>query len=388
MLEEREERRGDERIGMLISLTSAEFHLAIVQRFNFFPFYDGVKTISYILYTMGFWSNTAATPSFWQITGWSRLSANYIRSESIPFPAPKKNEYIVRLNASHTHRVAAFWQRYYSGEDWEFDDSVYSWARLYLSDTEVIILGLFHGGDLIATIVSTPVGPTTMSHGVTLSNLRVIEGLCVHDNYRSTGVAGFMIETMDAFTSRTGPVAHLWSREINHIPLISSALSTTTYAYARCGMCPLSVPVTPMNWSEFVELWTSNTSSFCSANIVVLSPNNRRGGLLAFAVKNYIVIVSNTGRRTKRGHLPISEVIWCGQRREHALLSARCTEEVLTSVAAYLYKGLLFASSAFGVERGWTHWNYGNSGYHAWYLYNYIPPAFGSCTLHAIREEI
>ena len=340
---------------------------------------------------MGFWSKTSAAPSFWQIAGLVSLEPGYIRPAAIPLPATKKDEYVIRLNSLHAQPLAKFLQQYYCGDDWELDNTISTWINLYLSDINIIVIGLLHEEELIATIISTPVGKTIMSHGATVSNLRVAEGLCVHDAYRSTGVAGFMIEYIDAYTSQREPTAHLWSREMVGRPFISSAFSRDTYAYARCAICPLTLPVVPMAWPAFQELWTSNTSFFSDPSIVVLAPSNRRGGLLVFEIQNHIVVISKTGRRTKQGHLPIFEVVWCGLRRETALISGHCTEAVLTSVAAYLHIGILFASSSTvggGVVSGWEYWSYGNSGYHAWYLFNYIPPSFGSCTLHAIREEI
>ena len=345
---------------------------------------------------MGFWSKTTATPTLWQASGFSRLLPDFIRTTTIPLPTLKDGEQIRRLNGSDLNKVGPFWQRYYSGDDWELDESVNIWARQYLQDPDVIVLGLFNTTGLVATIVSTPLGNTIMSHGAILRNTRVIEGLCVHDTSRQTGVAGFMIEYMDAYTSTMfGPTVHFWSRELHKKPVFSTALTTDTYAYIQCAAATTSLPITPIDWTLFQQLWISNSSLWCSAvegpSIVALTPKNRRNALTVLGVQGHIVVVSRTGRQTKPARLPIWEVVWCGVRSGATLRPAAADERTLTSVAAYLQRGLLFASSAptgGGVRKEWTGWQFGRSGVHAWYIYNYIPPAFGSCTIHAIREEI
>ena len=342
---------------------------------------------------MGFWTKTTATPSLWLSSGFTPLAPGFIRPETIPFPEVNAGDRVLRLTGSDLNRVGTFWQTYYSGSDWELDDSVHIWARNYLQDPEVIVLGLVNNDTgLLATIVSTPLGQTTMSHGASLRNTRVIEGLCVHDSHRSSGIAGFMIEYMDAFTSATyGPTVHFWSRELSSKPLFSTALSVDTYAYARCNICPSKTRVTTVDWSVFQQLWASNNPLWPGKCIIATVPVNRRGGLIVLEAQSHIVVVSRTGRQTKPGRMPIWEVVWCGLRLDNTLVPANCPEVVLTSVAAHINTGLLFASSsAIGgsVGRNWEFWNYGRSGVHAWYIYNYIPPAFGSCLFHAIREEI
>lgn len=341
---------------------------------------------------MGFWSRTAASPSLWLTSGFAKLEPRFLRPESTPFPVPNAGDTIRRLTGSDSHIVATFWQKYYSGSDWELDESVHVWVHRYLQDPGVFAFGLLNSSGLLATIVSTPLGPTTMSHGASLRSTRVIEGLCVHDVCRGKGVAGFMIEYIDAYTSKVcGPVAHFWSRELSAKSLFSTAISTDTYAYTRCELCPELLPVSPVEWSVFQQLWTSNTSSWPGKCIIATAPVSRRDGLFVLEVQNHIVVVSRTGRRTKPEQLPIWEVVWCGLRFDTILTPGNCTEGVLTSVAAYLKTGLLFASSSpigGGVARDWALWHYGRSGVHAWYIYNYVPPSFGSCLFHAIRDEI
>jgi len=341
---------------------------------------------------MGFWSRTAASPSLWLTSGFAKLEPRFLRPESTPFPVPNAGDTIRRLTGSDSHIVATFWQKYYSGSDWELDESVHVWVHRYLQDPGVFAFGLLNSSGLLATIVSTPLGPTTMSHGASLRSTRVIEGLCVHDVCRGKGVAGFMIEYIDAYTSKVcGPVAHFWSRELSAKSLFSTAISTDTYAYTRCELCPERLPVSSVEWSVFQQLWTSNTSSWPGKCIIATAPVSRRDGLFVLEVQNHIVVVSRTGRRTKPEQLPIWEVVWCGLRFDTILTPGNCTEGVLTSVAAYLKTGLLFASSSpigGGVTRDWALWHYGRSGVHAWYIYNYVPPAFGSCLFHAIRDEI
>jgi hypothetical protein len=341
---------------------------------------------------MGFWSKSAAAPSLWLASGFATLEPRFLRPESIPLPVPNAGDTIRRLTGSDSHIIGIFWQKYYSGSDWELDDSVHVWVHRYLQDPGVFAFGLFNPSGLLATIVSTPLGPTTMSHDASVRSTRVIEGLCVHDSCRGKGVAGFMIEYIDAYTSRIcGPVTLFWARELAAKPLFSTAISADTYAYTRCELCPAGMRVNPVEWSVFHQLWTSNNSSWPGKCIIATEPVSRRDALLVLDIQNHIVVVSRTGRRTKPDGLTIWEVVWCGLRVDNILIPGNCTESVLTSVAAHLKTGLLFASSSpigGGVTRDWKAWNYGRSGVHAWYIYNYVPPAFGSCLFHAIRDEI
>jgi GNAT superfamily N-acetyltransferase len=276
-------------------------------------------------------------------------------------------------------------------------------VRTYLDDAATIVLMAYEpNGTIVGTIVATPLSPgqVTMSHGARLDRVYVIEGLCVSEVYRGRGLAGHLIALIDATVVRHhGPTALLWSRELTRVPYFSTAIQTATYAFLRCAdvRAPIATPV-PLPWDEVCALWAAHQWRF--QGIVASLPDNRRGTLCGWKVAAHgvdkIVVVSNTGRRSREGH-PIHEVVWCGWMPTTAILYAAARgqqyRQVLEAIATQ-YEGLLFASSTFQggqAEKVWAEgglWHYGTSGIHAWYIYNYLPPAFGDCELHALREEL
>lgn len=361
---------------------------------------------------MSFWSTTSAAPTLWMALGFSRREPHFLRIES---PEPPNTSYVpVRATMAHASDIARFWGQYYEGADW-YMDAPDSWIHTYLSDNSVYVLMLTDIIDgkreVIATIVSTPFTThstyTTMSHGARLQNVRVIEGLCVHPRFRKHGIAGIMIGYIDYYTARlsTGPSVLLWSREIPYVLPISTALQISTYAYIHCSdakrsatLRPLRAPCVPMPWTNFQTFWRQHVTVANSQSPTILSedPLHRRGDIDVWSTESaggirQIAVIANTRRRMKQTDLPIYEVVWCNKIHHVAL----CFKQFLLSVAAR-YTGVLFATSALtggGADASWNSdsdspWRYGFSGSHAWYIYNYMPPSFGSCELQAIREEI
>jgi len=353
---------------------------------------------------MGFWSQTSASPSYWE-TWTSRPRPRYLRTSATEYPrTPSGLGRPRRLQESDASVLAKFWRTYYGGSDWYLDCDE-AFVLRYLRNPHVFIFGLFtNSTELIGTIVSTPLtsGYTHMSHGTTLTTPRVIEGLCVHPRFRSKGIAGYLIGCMDAFTSETAPVAHLWGRELSQMPVMSTAIRADTYAYIRCSRDERPISMIPFPWNNFRKLWIESSQHWtesCIPRIVASVPsalheyhgvwilNNSTKGVIP------IVVVANTHRKTREDK-QIYEITWCGYLRENYLVPAdgslefkRWIEEIASQ-----YDGILFVSSAptnGGATSDWkSPWIFGSSGVHAWYLYNYIPPAFGRCELLTIRDEL
>jgi GNAT superfamily N-acetyltransferase len=354
---------------------------------------------------MTFWSHTTAAPTWWHALGFARLEPRFLRLEppTLPPPTPDVRSLPVeRATTDFTARIAQFWRRAYTGSDW-YLDATEALVRTYLEDPAVILLVAVQlDGTIDGTVVATPLSPgeVTMSHGARLDRVYVIEGLCVSDAYRGRGLAGHLIALIDATVVRLhGPTALLWSRELSRVPYVSTAIQTATYAFLRCAdvRARVAMPV-PLPWDELCALWVANRWRFLG--IVASLPDNRRGTLCAWKVPvdgaDKLVVVSNTGRRTRAGLL-IHEVIWCGWMPTSTLLYAAAKGQdyhrVLEAIATQ-YEGLLFASSTIQggqAAQAWDEeglWRYGTSGIHAWYIYNYLPPAFGDCEIHALREEL
>jgi len=350
---------------------------------------------------MEFWSKTSAAPSLWMASGLSSLAPRFLRTETPTKPPQIWKEYsIVRLRGDDTARVNLFWTQHYRGDDWRF---VQNNADSYTNDSRVILLGLVCKDTIVATIVSTPFcrGKTFMSHGAYV-DARVIEGLCVHSDLRGTGVAGFMIHNIDYHTTIIyGPTVLFWSRELNRKPLFTTAIQTATYGYISCTATVGNTEYSRMDWSEFHTLWVSNSPdwvSSCAPCIVATTPENRRGNISVFKRSSglpcEIVVVANTGRVTIEGAQAIYEILWCGFLDFGKLVpfkTGHSFHKACTAIAGLLGTGLLFGSSVpsgGAIDASWTGWRFNTSGVHSWFIYNYIPPVFGSCALYAVRDEL
>lgn len=308
--------------------------------------------------------------------------------------------------------VADFWRAHYCGPDWKLDPSpgvVEKMVKDYINDTSVYLFCLAEkaSNNLVGTIVSTPLtgGLTILGPPVHYGQgFRVIEGLCVSSEYRKQGIAGLLIAYMDYFTSISGPVAHLWSREIPYAPLVSTALTVKKYAYVKADMVkPLHRSAEfydRMPWDSFSALWTTSSTSFASDGpaVVAQAPANRRGDLRVYATKvtsayepQKIMILTDTRRVGGTDGKKIWEVVWCGHKHEGKLKPSRSLldfQHLLNSLCAVELGGVLFACCDAGDEKLDAPWIVGRSGFHAWYMYNFVPPAFGSCELYAVREEL
>jgi hypothetical protein len=372
---------------------------------------------------MVFWSNTSAASRIKDVW-FSKKLPHFIRS--MPPEKPKLRmkglSDPVRLTIDHLGPLCAFWTAHYCGDDWYLNAEPY-WVETYLNDLGVLVYGMFDAENkLVATIVSVPFTPGVceMTHGGVLSSgtMRVIEGLCISKSLRGSGLAGYLIGFIDTLTSWKQPTAHLWSRETAVAPFayLNTALRSDTYAMLKTrmlGELNLEKRVEKFRWDAFVGFWkrscrewVMNTGDLnMKSSIVATIPHSRSGHIDVWITRPNcvdgdprVVVVVNTRRRAIPGDEPIMEVVWCGTIHERRLVPNRNVSDfrsVLESVGANYPNVLLFASSGLmggGASAEWIRvgspWTYGHSGVHSWYIYNYMPPAFGSCELYAIRDEI
>jgi len=323
---------------------------------------------------MNFWSQNPAAPT-WLHT-WERiLTPGYLRQERALEPRIAGYE-PVRATSSHSKELTEFWNLFYRGEDWRMDLTEEN-VLAYLNDIRVYVYILMDKERIVASIVSTPCS-LVMSHGGNCPNARVIEGLVVHPYLRGKGVAGILIAYMDYVTSRVGPVCHLWSREEMTPSLISTAISRLPYSYLLPeNVLKANIPIDRMAWKDFVGLKPLALMD----GPWIRSPvfHNRRGDLDVWWGKtkpNVIVVIANTRRvETKTGRA-IYEVVWCSDLPQEGLLES----------IAFKYKGVLFTTLRPDFLS--PEWTKGKSGYHSWYIYNYLPPAFKTCGVELIREEL
>jgi hypothetical protein len=196
-----------------------------------------------------------------------------------------------------------------------------------------------------------------------------------------------LLSAIDRVTSQHEPSIHLYARELPTLPFLFSHMNAKTYAYIECDKAVRNVPAEPMDWETFCMLWESNQSSWSSSDCIA-SPMTRRGDISVWLCQTSVLVVSNTRRRTRADNRILWETVWCGTLEAGKLVPNRVPQEALESVAS-MYRGILFAmKEQFVAPPRGSSWRVGTSGIHAWYMYNFLPPTFGSCELQAIREEL
>lgn len=337
---------------------------------------------------MSFWSFNTAAPTLINTLGYSKV--DFLRKTPAKFPKTLSGfTRYRRLFIADMDILATLLRENYGDSDWYLD--VGPWLKKYLDDPYVIVLGLFNNdGSLCASIFSTPLTKElSFIMKKPYQGIRVIEGLCVHRSVRKTGIAGYMISAMDHETSLYGPCMHIYSRELVKKPHFSTHLNMKTYAYIKCSEAQSSALLESMTLGDFMKLWDSNILHWNSSDILVSGLSNRRGDIRIWKTVEEIVVIVDTKRRTKAGDLPIWEVIWCGlyDLKLDLLKQRALSFKTLESVAA-LYGGLFFIMTEHALEKLPAPWKVGQSGVHAWYIYNFITPKFGSCEIQVIREEI
>jgi hypothetical protein len=356
---------------------------------------------------MTFWNNTVAAPTILTTLPWADKRPRHFRTTpAAPLPdtlsyADGKAATLRRLFGSDALVVSQFLERNYGDKTWQIR-GVQSWIWNYLSDASVVALGLFNGPTLIGTIFSVPAttGRTIMSHGGVVEGLRVIEGLCVAAPHRTQGIASFLIKHADAFTSHAfGPTAHLWAREVDSGSFyFSTALRCDLYGYTVCGAAAVTPRLQTMEWSEFEAAWITASpawaASATSPTIVVTVPSNRRMRHRVFHNNGLIVVISDT-ERCANTNTPIYEIVWSGRWGGGVLSPSNAAddfEHLLQDVSAALpARSILFGTTSHtggGLRYGMAGWILGRSGAHALYLYNYMPPSFGNCIVHMVRDEL
>jgi len=286
------------------------------------------------------------------------------------------------LTTADAGAVTALWQSHYGGDDWTWVGGPEALLP-YLRDHQVVGLALRRDGDLVATIFAVPFGETTrMSHGASVAGFYVVEGLVVHEALRGQGVAGWMIAAIDGTMSRLSaprPFACLWARELAVRPAFPTVVSCRPYAWKACEKGILPEGWTLCSAATFASHWSAIVEAALAAGAPVIATTSidaRRGGVSFVlgprgtdSLRVEGVVVSDTCRATKDGQ-HIYEVVWA-------------SSAVAVDVATTLVTGLLFTTCA--VRTGWST---GTSGFHAYSIYNYWPPAFGSCEILALREEL
>lgn len=334
-----------------------------------------------------------------------RILRPYNRTKPTPWVSASNETYSrpIRLHGGHAAEVAAFWRTHYGGTDWCLD-ATEDWVRAILTAKTTMALGIVQTGtnQLLGTIVSRPavqeMAYILVGEQAALRDARVIEGLCIHKEQRGHHLAGWLIAWMDYWTHSLRPTVHFWFREVGpQAP--TTEIVRATWTYVRIAELPTSAlqpPMHRMTPNEFTALWESSVPTWRHAKAVLGSRPFGEDTTCweIWRHESAIVVLLNTRRRTRPGHEPIWEVAWCGEVRQGLLYPGLRDARPLIEAAAQqgCTEGLVFvtdephrggASSAWG-----SPWHFGTSGLQLTYVYNYMPPAFWTCDVQLLRDEL
>ena len=332
-----------------------------------------------------FWSSSAG-PTAFQLWNPFESKGRILRMDPAKKPPPWKG--IVQpivCNRTNAKELTEFLCKEYRGSDWTLDLSINWVERRLTSDT--LALMVKEDDQIVGCIFSRPLGGTLRGSDILLSDVRVIEGLCVRANRRGQHLAGWLIAWMDVYTSHHKPIVHLWYRELPKAPYFSTAVQVETYAYIKTNLVLLdTVMMMKVAFETWSPVWKANISKIaCTYSDDILDPED----LLCFTTLEDIplslfsmVIVVNTHRRSSEGTM-IWEVLWCSSTGAYKRLNG-----VAFQLEALGHSGILFATDAKergGVTGGWpSPWVIGTAGVHCTHLYNYLPP-HSPLTLVALR---
>jgi hypothetical protein len=313
----------------------------------------------------------------------------------------------VRLTPAHADQVATFWKTWYHGSDWWLDATP-DWVSTVLEDTQTLALGVFSvpGGPLVATILCRPVVSSgdyvVVGKETSIHKVYMIEGLCIHGEYRGQHLAGWLISWVDYKIGQSGPAAFFWTREVPYYTPTTD-IAIHTYGYAHISELSISCEVRKRAWSEFRSWWKASYPSWRSdtritVSLPAMSDKEAKWIEVWEAPDSHqILVLANTRRKTTNTNMPIYEVLWCGTKSQTDILFLASSDTNFRPLIESATKqtsenGIVFVSSAAhqgSASLTWPHpWKYGTSGYHSINLYNYMPPAFWTCDVQLVRNDI
>lgn len=329
-----------------------------------------------------FWG-TAAGPSIYDYLNVFDSGGRFMRFIRAAKPSEWNSiAHPVILTKYDSAEIAHFWNINYFGSDWRME-ATKEWVESLFDGVKLALGVRTKEGLLIGTILSRKTGGKLigMNLGMSLTSDRVfiIEGLCVQTKYRGQHMASWMISWMDYFTSEHGPVAHLFSRELESVPFLSNAVEVETYGYVETykikesqtrSITLLDHHVYKSKWMELLDqLYLKNKPNVALGTGLIDSDDMMC--FVCWGMENGSVLISNTHRKTTKNQT-IYEVIFC---------MGKNTELLLTSVGYELEKrgegGVLFGTNSLyhgALNASFSEpWKFGTSGYHATYFYNYLP---------------
>ena len=318
-----------------------------------------------------FWSSSAG-PTLFQLLNPFESGNRLLRlTPAVKPPAWKEIVQPIICNQTHAKELTEFLCKEYKGDDWTLDLSV-EWMSPRLS-SDTLALTVKEHDEIIGCILSRPLGGTLYGTGSPLTNVRVIEGLCIRPDQRGQHLAGWLIAWADYYTSHHTPTVHIWYRELPATPSFSTAMQVETYSYLKTKS--ILYNVTPMVQLAY-DVWSPIWKEFRFDGIYsdgILDPDD----ILCFSrvattisVQSMVIIV-NTHRRTSDGY--VWEVLWCKHNTDSRFRLNGTAFQLETTGTG----GLLFATDALergGVTREYpSPWIVGTAGVHCTYFYNYIP---------------
>ncbi len=352
-----------------------------------------------------FWGTPEnAGPSMWHVGKFWDREPRILRPKNRSAPPSFIDPWIRnprRMNVGDVKRVCEFFRSYYGGADWYLqveEDRI----RSLLQDPNVIgLVSTTKNGEFIATIFARPLvqpGSVILIGSGIEEQAFMVEGLCVHKDWRGKHLAGWLISWVDYIINQTKAYPVLWTREYM-ARIHGSDVSFDTYGYFDISNTP-SHPtspsthiVTPVDRSEFEELWNVSVQRWSKDSRIVVTKPYASSNYQVWSIGEYYIVTIDTRRRTRNNNQIIWEVIWTGRRNPHGglLVSEMVSREMLEALCfQHLRSGLLFLTEKhmnFDVG-SLGNWKIQTSGHHATYIYNYMPPMFWKCRVALLHDDL
>lgn len=332
---------------------------------------------------MSFWSLSPG-PSWWDcIESYNPCAAgqygiqNHLLSEKpLEFPVPKGTNFFL-LQAKHATQVAEFLKKNFH---------LFPRCRLVLSADRIvqgmnleewIFGGLFQKGELVACVVSKPLGRLKLSHEI-LNQAGLVDYFCVKESLRHHGLARCLLEQMIIATAKRGRLVHLFLKE--GLPLWKlPPLWSSRYIVRRRGPCGESREyLGAMGIGKYSLIKSYNHSDYLPlqhyiANLPYQLTDDHE--LYAFTYRGHHVLlcITDLHHRTVPDGKKVGELLWCIPTSLEVPLSIqRLAVETLVDCSRFDY--VLMDQTIPHSSKEWQ-----RDASYQWYIFNYNPGSFFKC---------
>lgn len=332
---------------------------------------------------MSFWTASPG-PSWWDCIESYNPCASFhyglqnplLADKPIEFPLPRGCTFVI-LQVKHANHIAELLKK-------EFQ--LFPRCRLVLSADRIaqgiqleewIFGGLFQQGELVACMVSKPLGRLKLSHEI-LPNAGMVDYFCVKETLRHQGLARSLLEQMVIATAKRGRLVHLFLKEGFPLWKIPPLWSSRYIVRARepCGEARDYLGPMGIAKHSLIQSYT-HADHMPLRNFIANLPYQLTDDheIYSFNYRGHSVLMCMTDlhHRTVPDGKKVGELLWCiPTSMEVPLALQRLAVETLVDCSGFEY--VLMDQMIPHSKKGWRK----DASYH-WYCFNYNPGSFFKC---------